>query len=82
MGGELEGTIIRELPVGEKMKWKEWVARYPQTLVLSVQGKEDAPSGYTAYFQSDKGYRGTTAKDGRLKTKDPVFTFRIDNKGF
>lgn len=82
VGGELEGTIIEELPVGEKMKWKDWVAKYPQTLVLSVQEKEDAPFGYESYYQSEKGYRGTSAQDGRLKTKDPVFTFKIGNKKY
>jgi hypothetical protein len=82
VGGELEGTIIEELPVGEKMMWKDWVAKYPQTLVLSVKGKEDAPSGYKSYYQSDKGYRGSSAEDVRLKTKEPVFTFKIDEKKY
>ena len=35
--GELGGTALVELPVGEKMSWAEWVAKHPDTLVLSVQ---------------------------------------------
>ena len=40
IGGELEGDELEELPLGEKSTWKDWVARHPQTLVLSVEGRE------------------------------------------
>jgi len=76
IAGKLKGTPLRELSVAQKMKWKDWVSRYPNTLVLSINGREDVGRNpYARYFSSGKGYRGMEAKDRRLKTKEPVFAF-------
>ena len=29
IGGDLRKTELVELPVGEKMQWKDWLARHP-----------------------------------------------------
>lgn len=75
IAGRLEGHDLLELPVSEKMQWRDWRAKHPGTLVLSVEGKEDAPSAYQDYFVAPEGYRGQRAKDNRLPTKEPVFAF-------
>ncbi len=82
IGGELKGTRMVELPYGEKMQWKDWVKKYPQTQALSVKGREDAPEGYGNYFNGPDGFRGLKAKDKRLKTKDPIFAFHFEGKPY
>lgn len=82
VGGELKGTKLKEIPVGQKMQWKDWVKKYPNTSVLSVDGKEDSPPHYQSYFSSEQGFRGETARDKRLKDKDPVFTFGINDQKY
>ncbi len=77
IAGELKGTKLKELPVGQKMKWKDWVKLHPNTLVLSVNGLEDVPRNvYNNYFRSNRGFRGTKARDRRLKTKESIFAFQ------
>jgi hypothetical protein len=80
--GKLKGLKIRELPVGEKMRWIDWVKKHPTTLVLSVNGREDAPPGYRGYFTSPEGFRGSKAKDERLPTKTPIFAFRYNGQAY
>ena len=41
LSGELKGTSLVELPYGEKVRFGEWVERYPDTLVLTVKGKAE-----------------------------------------
>lgn len=78
IGGKLKGTKLKELPVSEKIQWKDWKKKHPDTVVLSVNGREDLPRNvYDPYFDSSEGFRGTKARDKRLKTKEPVFTFQI-----
>ena len=72
IAGELDGLSIEELPIGSKSTWKEWVTKYPQTKVLSVNGREDAPFGYARYFSSNGGFRGLEASDNRLATKEQI----------
>ena len=43
IGGELEGTRLEELPVGEKVRWEEWRRRHPDTLVLTLRDMEHWP---------------------------------------
>ena len=74
--GELEGTELVELPVGEKIQWRQWLRKHPDTLVLSVDGKQDAPDSYSRYFREETGFRGQNATDARLPTKEPIFAFR------
>ena len=79
VGGALAGTPLDELPIGEKASWNDWLARHPDTLVLSVEGFEDVPfNPYDRYFSDDDGFRGQRAVDDRLDTKDPVYGFEMD----
>jgi uncharacterized protein DUF3179 len=79
--GSLKGTSLVELPVSEKVTWREWVAAHPETLVLSARGIEDPKrSPYDAYFADSDGFRGAVARDNRLETKDPVFAFLHRNR--
>jgi len=80
--GEKKGTKLRELPVSSKVQWKEWVKRHPNTLVLSVNGKEDASAGYINYFNSSEGFRGIEADDDRLSSKESIFAFEYENKKY
>lgn len=82
VAGALKGTRIAELPVSQKMKWKDWVKKYPNSKVLSVDGREDAGDVYADYFSSDRGFRGSQARDKRLKTKEPIFAFQHGDKKF
>lgn len=79
VAGEFKGTELKELPVGEKAQWKDWLARHPNTVVLSVNGREDVRHDpYQDYFESPRGFRNTEAQDRRLPTKAPIFAFRVD----
>ena len=80
--GEKKGTKLKELPIAHKVQWEEWVIKYPNTLVLSVNGKEDARSGYVSYFNSPRGFRDFRATDRRLESKEQVFTFEYENKRY
>jgi len=75
IGGRLAGTELRELPVSEKVRWDDWRARHPNTLVLSVGGAEHAPDAYQRYWEDPRGFRGQEAEDDRLPTKEPIFAF-------
>lgn len=76
IAGKLTGKRLRELPVSTKLQWKDWVKRHPQTLVLSVHGRQDARPGYMRYLRSKRGFMGLVAKDKRLETKAPVYSFQ------
>jgi hypothetical protein len=82
ISGELAGNKLTELPVGTKMKWKKWVELHPDTLVLSVNGREDVPiNPYRDYLRNNSGFGGAKAKDKRLKTKEPIYAFQYgENK--
>ena len=82
IAGEMAGTPLKELPVGEKIQWKDWVRKHPDTVVLSVGGKEDTGNVYADYFRSDRGFRGIRAKDRRLNDKQPVYAFRLGSKEY
>jgi hypothetical protein len=76
IGGELEGTHLVELPVGEKTTWKQWRERYPRTLVLSVAGQEHVENNpYDNYLASDGTFRNVEIDDTRLPPKEPLFSF-------
>jgi hypothetical protein len=79
LAGELKGTPLEELPVGVKAQWKDWFAAHPDTLVLSVEGREhEDVNPYDNYFSSAEGFRGMTATDDRLPTKTPIYAFQLD----
>lgn len=82
IGGELDGTKLRELPVSAKVRWDDWRERHPDTLVLSVEGREHAPDAYQRYWEDPAGYRGQQATDDRLATKDPIFAFEYGGTRF
>ena len=83
IAGDLEGTPLEEWPLGEKAQWKDWVARHPATLVLSVGGEEHVENNpYDNYFASDSGFRDLAARDGRLETKEPIYSFQIGDKKY
>jgi len=86
--GPLVGTDLEELPVGEKTTWAEWVAEYPDTLVLSVYRQtrdgeralvqDPGGSAYAGYYGADEGFRGFEATDTRLETKAQIHAFIHD----
>ncbi len=80
--GALKEEVLNELQVGEKMTWKEWRERHPDTKVLSVGHREDEGDAYGEYFTDEKGFRGLKANDDRLKTKAPIFAFRRGGQAF
>jgi hypothetical protein len=82
IAGRLSGTKIIELPVGEKIKWKHWVQKHPETKVLSVNGREDTYPAYDEYYASAAGFRNQETVDTRFKTKEPVFTFAYSGKKY
>lgn len=83
LAGRFQGTPLRELPLGEKMQWKDWKARHPASLVLSVDGEEHIRNNpYDNYFDSRDGFRGARAKDRRLPTKAPIYSFELGGEAF
>ncbi len=82
ISGELEGERLKELPVGEKIQWRHWKGKYPETRALSIDGREDAPDAYRAYFRDEDGFRGQAAEDERLSTKAPIFAFHHGGAAF
>ena len=76
IAGELEGNDLVELPVSEKMQWRDWKAKHADTLVLSVRGREDTRSSYRSYFADPKGGDvPATVEFGRVAAA-PVNTLR------
>lgn len=82
IAGEFKGTKLKELPFGKKTMWKNWVKENPDTIVLSVDGREDGHPGYQRYFSSPKGFRGSVATDARLRTKEPIFAFHWQDQSY
>ena len=83
IAGDLFETRLQELPLGEKVIWREWVEKHPDTLVLSVEGREDVPvDPYQEYYVSDRGFGDRVARDTRLPTKEPIFAFLLDGASY
>lgn len=82
VAGVKKGTELKELPLGKKMKWKRWKRKHPDTLVLSINGTEDGRDSYGSYFRSARGFRNSKAKDRRLKTKAPIFAFKLSGQTY
>ncbi len=80
--GKHKGIKLKKIPTGAKMKWKDWVLRHPNTLVLSVQGKEDTAFGYTSYFHSERGFNGLRADDHQLSDKTMIFAFEYEGQKY
>ena len=76
IGGDLDGTDLVALPVGEKVTWKAWLKRHPDTLVLSVEGEEHVENNpYDNYFTSEGTFRDLEVEDHRLDPKAPIYSF-------
>ncbi len=76
IGGELDGSELIELPISEKTTWADWSDRYPDTLVLSVDGVEHPPENhYDNYFASGDTFRDLVIEDDRLAPKEPIYSF-------
>jgi hypothetical protein len=83
IGGELDGSELDELPVGEKTTWGDWKRRHPETSVLSVAGEEHRVNNpYDNYFDSDKTFRELEISDHRLAPKTPVFSFWLHGRTY
>lgn len=83
IAGELKGMPLEEWPLGEKAQWGDWSKRHPGTLVLSVNGEEHVENNpYDNYFASDSGFRDMAARDDRLETKAPIYSFRLGAESF
>lgn len=73
--GRFKGTQLVEMPVTERVQWKQWRERHPETLVLSIRGSESDDDGYGDYWTSPVGFNGQRATDKRLQTKAPIYAF-------
>jgi hypothetical protein len=83
IGGELNGADLVELPRGEKMTWKDWRERHPDTLVLSVGGEEHVENNpYQNYFSSDGTFRNLEIEDKRLAPKDSIYSFWLNDEPY
>lgn len=83
IGGELDGADLVELPIGRKAMWKDWVADHPDTLVLSIDGREhDETNPYDGYFESRDTFRGLVSRDDRLPPKEPIFSFHTADRAW
>ena len=82
--GSMKGERLKELPsLGEKITWGDWRKRYPQSVVLSVEGVEhDDSNPYDNYFDSDRTFRGATIDDDRMSPKTSIFSFQHDDVAY
>lgn len=81
--GPLKGTSLEALPVSKKVRFADWVREHPDTVVLSVDGREAlGRNPLEPYLASTYGFRGTVAADTRLPTKEPVFGFELEGKRY
>ena len=72
--GPMVGEKLKMLASVPKIKWKEWKQQYPNTRVLSVQGKEyQRYDHYSEYHRSNRtGLFSRENRDDRLDIKDKV----------
>ena len=83
IGGDMTGTDLVELPRGEKMTWRAWKAKHPDTLVLSVEGEEHVENNpYENYFSSDGTFRNLKLNDKRLAAKDSIYSFWLEDQPY
>lgn len=77
IGGNMRGEKLKEMPVSEKATWGDWKKRHPDTLALSVGGREHNPrDAYDGYFTSERTFRNIEIHDDRMQPKQPIFSFR------
>jgi len=83
LAGPMQGRRLRELPLGVKARWEDWLAKHPATRVLSVEGREHIENNpYDNYFASDQAPGGASSWDDRLPPKQPVYAFQRDGRKY
>ena len=83
IGGPLDGSDLEELPFGEKTTWSEWLARHPSSEILSVEGQVHvANNPYDNYFNSEGTFRDLEIEDNRLRPKESIFSFWLEDKPY
>ena len=72
--GPMKGESLRMLTSVPRAKWKKWREEHSETLVLSVEGREDVwEDAYAEYHHSSRtGLFDTEQSDRRLWVKDMV----------
>jgi hypothetical protein len=80
IGGHMQGEALKEIPVGEKTTFGAWKEQHPNTLVLSVGGREhDDQDAYAGYWESDRTFRGMEITDHRMKPKQSIYSFQHES---
>ncbi len=82
VGGAYRGTRLVELPTGAKVSWQDWRREHPDTLVLSVGGRQHTGDVYADYWAREDGFAGQRADDRRLDTKTPIYAFQADGERY
>lgn len=83
IGGPKQDATLEELPLSEKTTWGEWRAKHPETLVLSVDGKEHVESNrYDNYFANDKTFREIESSDRRMDQKASIYAFKRGDQAY
>lgn len=79
LAGPLKGQGLRMLSALPQVLWKDWRANYPQSQVLSVNGREDSEwDSYASYKRSSEpGVRPGSGKDRRLPPKEMVMGIKV-----
>jgi len=81
--GPLEGRVLTRIPGAVKARFADWVAQHPDTLVWSLRGHQHlSPNPMAEYLASSEGFRGTSAEDPRLPTKEPVFGLLVGERAY
>lgn len=72
--GPEQGARLQMMTSVPRVRWKDWRAEHPETLVLSVGGREDeAEDTYDDYHRSGRtGLFEPERKDRRLRAKERV----------
>ncbi len=78
--GPAKGQQLRKAEGADKITWEDWKRRHPDTLVLSVEGREHDPRNhYDRYFASKEGFRKMSSGDDRLADKAAIYA--IEHEG-
>jgi hypothetical protein len=82
--GPLKGKRLQMLACTPQVKWKAWRAAFPDTAVLSVDGKEDFPPGRQPETPAEKLqvqlYSPAPVRDAdkRAESRAPVLGVRVE----
>lgn len=74
--GPSKGQRLEQIPGAVRTTWGEWRRDYPDTLVLSINGKEHVEKDpYVDYFSSEEGFAKLVAEDRRFRDKELIYAF-------